>query len=240
MTNKVLAIVMLTFFLVIVIWSVALGGQQRYVVVTYPIPTATITKTSTPSPTPSPTTKKDLATIPFYVQAPFANWDALHEEACEEASTLMIYYWKTNQTPTLDEYDTDIKKFVDWQTKHGYGVSLRAEQLQQAASDYMKLTLRVKKITVAQDIIDELTAGHPVILPADGKLLGNPNYRDGGPIYHMLVIIGYKDGQFITNDPGTKKGEGYTYDPKVLLNALGNWDGSRVDRSRRSVLVFDQ
>ena len=34
--------------------------------------------------------------VPFGVQAPNANWDALHEEACEEASLIMMAHFLKN------------------------------------------------------------------------------------------------------------------------------------------------
>lgn len=66
----------------------------------------------------------------------------------------------------------------------------------------------------------EIVAGHPVIMPVNGKELGNPNipFLASGSFYHMLVIIGYDDntGEFITNDDGDNKagaGRRYKYAP---------------------------
>ena len=46
----------------------------------------------------------------------------------------------------------------------------------------------------------------------------------------MLVIIGFDDktGEFITNDPGTKRGAEFRYKYKILLNAIHNWDHDRA------------
>jgi hypothetical protein len=70
-----------------------------------------------------------------------------------------------------------------------------------------------------------LVSGKLVIIPAAGRLLGNPNFSGQGPIYHMLVVRGFdnKTGEFITNDPGTRKGEGYRYKYSVLINAIHDW-----------------
>ena len=42
----------------------------------------------------------------------------------------------------------------------------------------------------------------------------------------MLVIRGYDDEnqEFITNDPGTKRGKGFRYDYQTLLQAIADWD----------------
>ena len=40
----------------------------------------------------------------------------------------------------------------------------------------------------------------------------------------MLVIKGYLDNSFITNDPGTKRGENFIYSIDNLLLSLADWD----------------
>lgn len=42
----------------------------------------------------------------------------------------------------------------------------------------------------------------------------------------MLLIRGYDTttNEFITNDPGTRKGEGYTYPMQTLVDAMHNYD----------------
>ena len=55
----------------------------------------------------------------------------------------------------------------------------------------------------------------------------------------MLVIRGWtKDGMIITNDPGTKRGEGFLYKPEVLLNAIHDWTGSDATMTQgRQVMI---
>ena len=45
----------------------------------------------------------------------------------------------------------------------------------------------------------------------------------------MLVIIGYDHNDFITNDPGTRRGQEYRYNQDVLLNAIHNWTGIKEE-----------
>ena len=73
-------------------------------------------------------------------------------------------------------------------------------------------------------IKEYLDQGIPVIVPADGKKLINPYFSNGGPEYHMLVIKGYVDDNFITNDPGTKRGEDFIYTTINLLDSVADWD----------------
>ncbi|MBU1911108.1 hypothetical protein KKG16_01695, partial [Patescibacteria group bacterium] len=78
-------------------------------------------------------------------------------------------------------------------------------------------------------IKEELIKGNPIIIPAAGRDLDNPYFSGEGPWYHMLVIKGYDKKRFITNDPGTRRGEGYKYEYSVLLNAVHDWTGIKED-----------
>ena len=72
-------------------------------------------------------------------------------------------------------------------------------------------------------------------------MLGNPYYKQPGPIYHALVLKGYtKDGKFITNDPGTKRGADYLYDPQVILNAMHEWNSGDVEHGRKMAIVVEK
>ena len=78
-----------------------------------------------------------------------------------------------------------------------------------------------------------------MLVVADGKVLPNPHFRDGGPEYHALIIRGYTNKTFITNDPGTQFGENFEYKYNDLLNAIHDWNGGDVKNGRRVVLVVE-
>jgi hypothetical protein len=80
----------------------------------------------------------------------------------------------------------------------------------------------VKSDITLTDIRDTLASGALVIIPADGRKLKNPHFKQPGPTRHMLVIAGYdaETKEFITNDPGTKHGKGYRYPEKILFDAI--------------------
>ncbi|MFA6436560.1 MAG: hypothetical protein WCW30_05520, partial [Candidatus Gracilibacteria bacterium] len=65
-----------------------------------------------------------------------------------------------------------------------------------------------------------------IVAPFAGRYLGNPYFTGKGPIYHSLVIRGYDETHFITNDVGTRHGENFIYEYDVLLNALHDWHDS--------------
>lgn len=100
----------------------------------------------------------------------------------------------------------------------------------------------VKYDITATGITHELSIGNLVIVPADGRKLGNPYFTAPGPERHMLVVRGYdpKTNEFITNDNGTKRGETYRYKSSVLLGAIRDYptgDGVPMTQERKAMIV---
>jgi len=180
--------------------------------------------------------------VPFYVQAPFGNWDPLHEDACEEASLLMVYYYE-NKLAMIDseELDIRIKELIGFEEAHNYGPSVTLKELIEIAKSNLPKLKGARLISnpSIETIMKEIANDNPVIIPAAGKLLKNPNFKNGGPDYHMLVIIGYTKTEFITNDPGTKNGQDYHYPHAVIMDAIHDWDSSDIQNGARMILVYD-
>ncbi|MFA5777115.1 MAG: C39 family peptidase [Parcubacteria group bacterium] len=179
--------------------------------------------------------------VPFVGQAPFQIWDALHEDACEEASLVMLKYFSDGKKSiTKEQAEKEIQDMVAFEKKNGYKPSIALEELNQIASKYYKLENgRVGKNITIEDIKKELSNEKPVIVGAAGKVLPNPNFKNGGPNYHMLVIIGYDAQGFITNDPGTRLGEGFRYSFDDLLKSIHDWDSKNILNGGKDYLVFD-
>jgi hypothetical protein len=181
--------------------------------------------------------------VPFTSQAPTANWDELHNEACEEASIIMSYAYFNNITslpPVIVE--KEITKLTDWQKKnYGYYLSITTDETVRMAKDVYGLNARTALMT-ERTIKEALANNKLVVLPANGRLLGNPNFTPPGPIYHMLVITGYNGSEFITNDPGTRRGENYQYSYDTLEQAAGGWDhtAKEVDTSDKRIIIISK
>lgn len=181
---------------------------------------------------------------PFTSQAPYAVWDEIHEEACEEASLLMAayYYRKKSLSPEIAE--GEIQKMVKFQVEnYGDFKDSDMKQLKQLAEDFFNLENgEIIENPSVEDLKNILAEEKLIIIPAAGRLLGNPYFTPPGPLYHNLVLIGYDDVRkiFITNDPGTKRGEGYEYDYEVLLNAIHDFPGkkSEIEKGEKRVLIF--
>lgn len=190
-----------------------------------PSTTTSNTNTTNTATTVSVPDEKNLA-VPFSSQAPDANWDADHEEFCEEAAIMMVgrYYQGRKFSSTADA-EAGLQQIKTWELENlGWYFDTTAEENKKILEGVYAVSVElIKNPTVAQ-IKAAIAAGHPVIVPSAGRELGNPNFKSPGPIYHNLVIRGYtKDGKFITNDPGTRKGEQYLYRQEVVMNAIRDW-----------------
>ncbi len=177
--------------------------------------------------------------VPFTSQAPFAEWDALHEDACEEASLIMVahYYNKAPLGDTVN-VDAEINHLIDYENTLGFGTSITLTELDQVANAKYNLTGQVKSNINIEKIKQEISLGHPIIVGAAGKVLPNPNFRNGGPNYHMLVIIGYDSENFITNDPGTRNGKEFVYSYNDLINSIHDWNPDNILNGEKNYLVF--
>jgi len=189
-----------------------------------------------------PLPKQVNLAVPFTSQAPEGNWDQPYQDACEEASLLMVHAYyqgrSAGQIPA-DEAEAEMLKMVEFEEAFfGYFESTTAEQTAVLAEQFYGYGKNdvVENPTVEQ-IKRFIADGHPVVVPSAGRQLGNPYFRQPGPLYHMLVIKGYTKDGFITNDPGTKHGADYVYYFDVLMGAIHDWNGGDVENGKNVVLV---
>lgn len=180
--------------------------------------------------------------VPFTVQAPQANWSAPYQDACEEASMIMAAeYLKGGKKGKLDLVyaNREILKLVQWQKKNrGFYESTTASEVVSILKDYYSIQARVVKYEAAK-IKQALDKKQIVLLPAAGRKLGNQYFQRPGPLYHMLVVKGYQGDEFITNDPGTKRGENFRYTEKVLADAVHDWNNGEVIKGESVMIVVD-
>ena len=187
--------------------------------------------------------------VPFTSQAPEKIWTQPWQDACEEATVLMLdaYYKGYKLSPLLAK--DELIKMVKWEESKGWGLSIEIEKIKELAEYYVgqfdpsssapTSTLNFKIIdnpTVA-DIKQSIDAGQPVLVVAYGKTLPNPHFRNGGPEYHTLIISGYTETHFITNDPGTQFGQNFQYRYDVLLRAIHDWNGGKVKKGMSKILI---
>ncbi|MBI3290883.1 C39 family peptidase [Candidatus Falkowbacteria bacterium] len=166
--------------------------------------------------------------VGFASQAPFGVWDEFHEETCEEAAMIMVVNHFLGEEINAHIMEQALLKIDKWHKQNGYKVDLTAREVKENLKNYFGFESELITEVTAARIKKELLAGKLIIVPAAGRELGNPYFTPPGPIYHMLVIRGYdaERGEFITNDPGTKRGEAYRYKYNRLIGAIHDWDHS--------------
>ena len=185
--------------------------------------------------------------VPFTSQAPHGNWELPYQEACEEASALMAIRYAFGN-PILSPEDADAA-ILDLVTTNTNVLHYPIDQTVSQVRDLIltideQLTVRLLQNPSVDDLKGELAAGNVAIVPARGRALKNPFFRAPGPRYHMFVLRGYTvDGYFITNDPGTKRGEGYLYPFARVMDAMDDWpvpeDAGAAEPMQKVVLIVE-
>lgn len=202
-------------------------------------------RTTKPSPTTVAKTtlpKEVNLAVPFTAQAPHANWEDPYGELCEEASVLMAVSYLTNKKiPNADFANSALLAIQAFEEKRfGYYKDTNAEETAVILREHFGYKkVEVKQNPTIDDIKRALADGRLVITPLAGQKIGNPFYKPPGPLYHMLVITGYTaDGLFITNDPGTRRGENLSYKQEILMNAIHDWRADRnIELGKKVVLI---
>jgi hypothetical protein len=179
--------------------------------------------------------------VPFTSQAPERNWDQPWQDACEEAAVLMVDAYIKGYALSVPFAKEKILAMVAWQDARGWKYSISAEQVGQFMREYSGLsTVRLIENPTIEQIKQFIAAGKPVLVLADGKALPNPYFSGDGPVYHALIIRGYTEDSFITNDPGTWRGENFVYRYSDLMNAIHEWNGGDVRHGRKFILVVEE
>lgn len=211
--------------------SAATNGRSEDNEVVSSIPDSSSTQTAVPAAS-SVATKTAPTSVRiemlFASQAPHGNWDPPYDEACEEASLIIVHHYLEGTPLDAAIMDKDIKDMVAFEESKGLPIDIDMHELAAVAEEmfgYRTEVIEGNDVTIAR-IEQELARGNPVIVPLAGQDIGNPNYTGDGPPYHVLVILGYDSGHFITHDVGTRKGQNYVYRKQVIMDAIHDWNGS--------------
>jgi hypothetical protein len=214
-----------------------------------------IPSSTEPAPTGTPPTTEEQPTstrptsfnleVPFTTQAPFANWDQPFQDACEEAAVLTVYHYWEDKPFTPEVARDEILAFVALENEQlgsptAYVSTDAATTASMAEKMWLTYKTRVIYDWTIDDVEREIAAGRPVVGFFAGKELKNPNFKNGGPEYHALVIKGYTEDSFITNDVGTRRGADYVYTKQTLLDASHDWNNGDVLNGRSAVLILEK
>lgn len=184
-----------------------------------------------------------IAGVPFVPQAPFAIWDQLHEEACEEMAVILVDHFLTKKPIDKVIAENELQAMVAWQVhKWGKQHDLTIEEtVKFLAKEYLGYqNIRYKYNISIEDIKREIADGNPVITPMAGRILANPFYTPPGPLYHYVVITGYTPNEFIVHDIGVWQGENWHYKIDHFWEALHDWNGGNVTVGPKAMMVIEK
>lgn len=195
---------------------------------------------------PEPAVLKPWESVFFISQAPTGEWGRSEfQNGCEEASALMVYAWRTGKTYTKDQGKQELIDMARYQEEQiGQGIDTdAADTAEVLLNGYFSIAdYRIVYDFTIEELKQALAEGL-IIVPTNGQVLKNPNFTRPGPLQHMLVITGYDEvtKEFITNDPGTRMGEGYRYPEATLSAAIREYPTGKhlpITTERRAMIVI--
>ncbi|MFA5827997.1 MAG: C39 family peptidase [Candidatus Shapirobacteria bacterium] len=215
--------------------------------------TATIVENTIDTIAPKPTKilkdglpNRYLIEAPFVEQAPEKNWDQPWQDACEEAGLLTVDYFYKNITPSPQDIKQSILDMIDYEKLQKWKIDININQMQQISEKYLGYNSEILINPSVEEIKKYISKNIPIVVPANGKTLyrENKHFKNGGPEYHVVVILGYNDdkSQFTVHDVGTQFGKYFRYSYNLLLEANHNLPESgnkkEIDSGSKEMLIL--
>ena len=145
-----------------------------------------------------------------------------------------------NTTGAEKSLKNEILELVDWEMdQFGDYEHTSVDQTAKILGNYLGLKTVIHENPTLDDVKEVLADGHFIIMTLAGKELGNPFFTNGGPVYHAVLVKGYKkDGRVIVHDVGTRNGENYVYSWSVMENALHDYAEPIESGTKRMIEVL--
>ncbi|PIR74370.1 MAG: hypothetical protein COU35_02890 [Candidatus Magasanikbacteria bacterium CG10_big_fil_rev_8_21_14_0_10_47_10] len=179
--------------------------------------------------------------VPFTSQAPRGAWTQPWQDACEEATIVMIDAYYAGQMLSVDSSEKRLLNVFNIKNaKFGSSLDENAQKISDIINAYYPWEAYVVDSPSLDQIKREIDTGHPVIVPVYGRALYNPHFRASGPVYHTVVISGYDDTSqtFIAQEPGTRYGLDYHYSYDTIMNAMHDYvPGDTANGSPRAIFT---
>jgi len=182
--------------------------------------------------------------VPHTSQAPYGDWRQPWFDACEETSIVMVdAYYREYPKKNLNKKIARAKILELFKKKNktiGWGLDENANKVVKMINKFYDWQAKTVKKPTIEMIKEEIDGGHPVIIPAYGRALKNPRFKQGGPDYHMFVVSGYDDKkkEFIVQEPGTRYGLDFRYKYDTVMNAMHDFHGRGKTKTGQKVAIF--
>ncbi|MCP4524135.1 MAG: hypothetical protein GY828_08005 [Candidatus Gracilibacteria bacterium] len=186
----------------------------------------------------SGSTAKNLE-VNFYPQSPFGKWGPIFNDTCEEASALLAFNYITSSPQTRIEFRDELLGMVDWQNKtFGNYKHTNVAQTAQMLEEYLGFkNYEIIDNPTVDEVKNVINNGNIMIAPFYAKHM-NPNYLNGGPNYHFMVIKGYTQTDFITHDVGTKYGKDYRYSQEIIMERIHDYHPDDMTLGDKKIIVL--
>lgn len=190
---------------------------------------------------PAPKKVSENLAVPFTTQAPNAVWDDAHKTMQEEAVLFMVMQYYAGISGAIDSEAADAALFaiIDAEAEIGLDANLSILKFGTFAESYASM----KATAINDPTIDQIKAfiseGIPVFVPVATEKMNNEFYLNDAAPYHYVVIRGYDGENFITNDPGTRHGENYSYAQSVIMDAMGDWNDGDPATGVKRILILE-
>ena len=167
--------------------------------------------------------------VPYTSEIPNGRWIKPWNNACEEATIIMVEQFYAGNTSTKFSRARATKLmsplFPIERKLFGTDADSDAAQNAKIINDYTSFSAYIIDDPTIEQIQNELSAGRPVISFHYGYDLHNPNipWRRGGSYYHVMALVGFDEArqEFIVNDPGNdKSGLDYHYKYAIITSSL--------------------
>lgn len=187
----------------------------------------------------------NLAT-PFVWEIPDGVWVKPWNNACEEASVVMVEQFYLGRRapiiPRLESKKLMAPLFPIEDRLFGGNADTNSTRTLKLINDFTSFDADIKLNPTAEEIKNELAAGHPVISLHYGYDLKNPlhRFRRGGSSYHMMVLTGFDDAKkiFYANDPEIKNGIDFPYDYATIMASLHDFNHTTRRANGEPVVLF--
>jgi len=190
---------------------------------------------------PAPKKVSENLAVPFTTQAPSAIWDDAHKTMQEEASLLMVIHYYDGASESIDPLvaNAAFSVMLDAEIHTGLAENLSVSDFGTFVESYASMRFTVVDDPTIDQIKTYISAGTPVLVPVATQKLHNEFYLTDAAPYHFVVIRGYDGESFITNDPGTRHGENYSYAQSVIMDAMGDWNGGNPSTGAKRILILE-
>lgn len=173
---------------------------------------------------------KHLIKTTFVPQAPEKNWDQPWQDACEESALLTVHYYYESLAPKTPDMVADLNKIFAFESSEGWSHDVTLSQMATISAGLWSYQNIIIEYPTILDFKKYLAKDIPIIIPSNGKTLfkENTHFKNGGPWYHNLVILGYDDDkeQFIVHDVGTQFGPYFHYSYSTLMDSIHDFPTS--------------